>query len=98
MKTYHIFTGAALLFVGACASTTTGTEPGAEPGFIEELPEGVLAVAAPGQNLQAVRVMPEDGCYWYQWVGPVETTFLPLRTVDGRAICARPQTPATLGG
>ncbi|MFD2855951.1 hypothetical protein ACFSZS_15885 [Seohaeicola zhoushanensis] len=48
-------------------------------------------MAAPGQDLQDVRVFPEDGCYWYRYVGPVETTYLPLRTRDGRPICTRPQ-------
>jgi hypothetical protein len=33
--------------------------------------------------------MPEDGCYWYRYVGPVETTYLPLRTIEGRPICTR---------
>ena len=56
-------------------------------GFINELPEGVALIAAPYQNLQEVILKPEDGCYWYRHVGPVETTMLPLRTVEGRPIC-----------
>jgi hypothetical protein len=32
-----------------------------------------------------------DGCYWYRYAGPVEITYLPLLTRDGRMICTRPQ-------
>ncbi len=53
------------------------------------VPEGVAAIAAPYQDLKAVRIDPSDGCYVYRHVGPVETTFLPLRSVDGRPICTR---------
>ena len=42
--------------------------------------------------------LPEDGCYWYEHVGPVETTMLPLRTAEGRPICtATEDRPATTG-
>ena len=78
---------AALLALGACAVPTgPPDQPG---GFIAELPEQVVALAAPYQDLQAVRVRPEDGCYWYRHVGPVETTMLPLRTASGSPICTR---------
>lgn len=62
-----------------------------EEGFLREVPEAVVAAAAPSQNLQAVMLREEDGCYWYRHSGPVETTFLPLRTREGRTICIRPQ-------
>lgn len=81
---------AAVLFLAACATGPDVNEIG-ESGFIEVLPEEVIAVADPTQNLRGVRILPSDGCYWYQWVGPVETTMLPLRTIDGRPICTRPQ-------
>ena len=55
--------------------------------ILKELPEGVALIAAPYQNLQEVILKPEDGCYWYRHVGPVETTMLPLRSVRGRPIC-----------
>lgn len=80
---------ASLLILGACVSTASDNLD--ENGFIVELPEGLAAVAAPGQNLRAVRIMPEDGCYWYQHVNVVEATMLPLLTVDGRQICTRAQ-------
>ena len=80
------------LLLAACATTTSNTSP---EGYIAELPEGVLAIAAPYQDLSAVRIDPVDGCYVYRHVGVVETTFLPLRTRDGRPICTRaPGTPA----
>ena len=78
------------LALAACATGPAVNERG-ESGFIEELPEGVLAVADPRQPLDRVLVLPSDGCYWYQWVGPVETTMLPLMTTDARPICTRAQ-------
>lgn len=76
----------AVLTVAACAAPTKQTADGS-PGFIEELPEQVALLAAPYQNLREVILKPEDGCYWYRHVGPVETTMLPLRTAEGRPIC-----------
>jgi len=76
-----------LLAVAACAPA--GSQNSRDGDFIRNLPEEVVAISASYQNLQAVRLLPEDGCYWYQHVGPVETTLLPLRTVEGRPICTR---------
>lgn len=86
-----VFAGsAALLALGACTAPTARAPD--QPGdFIEDLPEQIVALAAPQQDLKAVRLMPEDGCYWYRHVGPVETTMLPLRTTSGSPICTRPQ-------
>ena len=78
----------ALALLGACTETYTGTPTG-EVAPITEVPDQVVQMAAPGQDLSALRVLPEDGCYWYRYVGPVETTYLPLRTIDGRPICTR---------
>ncbi len=85
--------GVAAALLSACdASYTGGGSPG---GYIAQLPEGVLAIAAPYQDLTAVKIDDTDGCYYYRHVGPVETTFLPLRSTTGRPICSRPQeTPA----
>jgi hypothetical protein len=52
--------------------------------------EQILSLAAPGQDTSNVRIE-SDGCYWYRYVGPVEVTYLPLMTRDGRMICTRPQ-------
>nr|WP_092691195.1 hypothetical protein [Allosediminivita pacifica] len=54
----------------------------------ELIPEQVAALAAPYQDVSTARLLPRDECYWYLHEGPVETTLLPLRTVDGRPICA----------
>ncbi|PVA10002.1 hypothetical protein DC366_10055 [Pelagivirga sediminicola] len=66
--------------------------------FLNPVPESVQAMAAPYQDLSAVRVEPASGCFVYRHVGPVETTFLPLRTRDGRPICTQKpeeEAPAT---
>lgn len=71
----------ALLALAACEPTTKGSPA----------PEAVVAIAGPGQDLNAVTLLEEDGCYWYTYVGPVETTQLPLLSREGRHICTRPQ-------
>jgi hypothetical protein len=76
-----------VLGISACVTTTP-------EGESEELSEEVRALAAPGQNLSEVR-LESDGCYWYRYEGPVETTFLPLLTREDRMICVRTPTPAT---
>lgn len=78
----------ALLALGACA-VPTNQAADKSTGFLKELPEGVASIAAPYQNLREVILKPEDGCYWYRHVGPVETTMLPLRTAEGRPICTQ---------
>lgn len=87
----YLFTSS-LLLLGACSAAVTTPTDGQVPDIIEELPEGVAAIAASYQNLDAVRLMP-DGCYWYDRSGPVETTMLPLRTDTGNPICVRPPAP-----
>lgn len=74
---------AVLLITAGCAVQTTGDGGGAE-----NVSEAVAALAAPGQDLASARLLPEDGCYWYEHQGPVETTLLPLRTVNGNPICS----------
>jgi len=81
-----------MLALAACAEIETET-PDPENQFIETLPEGVLTKADPKQDLTAVKIDPIDGCYVFRHRNAVETTFLPLRTRDGRPICSRPQTP-----
>ncbi len=80
----------ALVIIGAC-SATVPVSGGGDVGNLTKLPEGVVEIAAPYQDLSAVRIMPEDSCYWYRHEGPVETTYLPLRTTEGRPICTRIQ-------
>ncbi len=92
-KTIMLFAG--MLALGACAGPFDGGT-GPEPTLSEDVRTQLRAMAAPYQDLQSVRLRPEDGCYWYRHVGPVETTMLPLRTVEGRPICA--QFPAQAAG
>jgi hypothetical protein len=88
---YRLFSvGGFLVVMTACVRVQE--DPPANM-FLQELPDGVLQIAAPYQNLTAVKIDPSDGCYVYQYVGRVETTFLPLRTVSGRPICTK--LPAT---
>lgn len=92
-----IYVSIALLALGACEAPTDRAAD--QPrGFISDVPEQVVALAAPYQDLQAVRLRPEDGCYWYRHVGPVETTLLPLRTVDGRPICIQREAAPPVAG
>lgn len=70
--------------LAGCVATGSGASGQAE---LPPLPEQVIAVAAPWQNLATARLMEADGCYWYEHEGPVETTLLPLRTPEGRPIC-----------
>jgi hypothetical protein len=76
----------ALLFLTACAEPVP--EDDGLPGLPVEVTEELIAMVEPTQSLSSVRILPEDGCYWYRYSGPVETTYLPLRTTEGRRICS----------
>ena len=71
------------LALASCASTPDVDADGA----FTELPEPLFGLAAPYQNLNKVRLDPNDNCFWYLHDGPVETTWLPLRTSKGNPIC-----------
>ncbi len=86
----HVFVAAGLMALSACAVPMTQTT---QDGFMKEVPENIVALAGPNQDLTAVQLNPEDGCFWYRHVGPVETTMLPLRTAAGNPICAQAQEP-----
>ncbi|WP_354545257.1 hypothetical protein [Roseovarius sp. MBR-78] len=80
---------AGLLFIAGCAAPTSES-----PGDLNEVgnvPEAVANLAAPNQDLTSARLRPEDGCYWYEHSGPVETTLVPLRAVGGSPICTARQ-------
>jgi len=78
---------APLLLAGCDEMATTGGGPSNQ--FIGTLSPDLLAIADPRQNLNAVKIDPVDGCFVYQYQGPVETTFLPLRSTEGRPICSQ---------
>jgi hypothetical protein len=96
MKVQSWASAAVLPLLAACTEYEAGTSD-ASAGFIQSLPEGVVAIAAPYQDLNAVRIDPSDGCYVYRYIGPVETTYLPLRTSAGNPICTRQPVIATSG-
>ncbi|SEK29122.1 hypothetical protein [Pacificibacter marinus] len=94
MKIRVWIVGCTALMVAAC---TDGFNTYTADGMLQEVPEGVLAIAATNQDLTAVRLNPDDGCYVYRYVGPVETTFLPLRTENGNPICTQTADATTTG-
>lgn len=88
MKKTIAFVGFGAMMLSGCVEMEGST--GAAPSqFIENVPEGVLSIAAAGQDVTAMKIDPIDGCYTYRHVGPVETTMLPLRAKNGRPICTR---------
>ncbi|GGX58273.1 hypothetical protein GCM10007385_28670 [Tateyamaria omphalii] len=87
-----VMLAAAMVMLAACDETTQSG--GAGGPFISPLPERIVEIADPKQDLNAVKVDPVDGCLVYRHVGPVETTFLPLRTRQGRPICTQVQEEA----
>ena len=93
MKNAALALGAVLALAACEATTTTKT---LDDGRVvnSNLPDEVIALAAPGQDLSSA-VMMEDNCFWYRHTGPVETTMLPLRAANGRPICVQaPAAPA----
>lgn len=78
--------GVAALFAatGLLAGCMTADGQG---GKKPPVPEEVAELAAPYQDLTTARLVPEDGCYWYEHAGPVERTMLPLLSTRSRPIC-----------
>lgn len=75
-----------LLFTAGCAAAVVDPAgPNAERDAART--EAIAALAAPGQDVGSARLVAPDNCYWYEHTGPVETTLLPLKTVDGQPIC-----------
>jgi len=90
MKKLGLVFGLAAMSLAGCETYEGGAAaPGGE--FIATLPQGVLDIVSPAQDLTAVRIDPTTGCYIYRYQGPVETTYLPLRTQNGNPICTRRQ-------
>ncbi|MGR3836780.1 MAG: hypothetical protein ACU0A2_00360 [Cognatishimia sp.] len=73
-----------LVGLTACADSSSSGNAGPASDRLRE-------VAAPGQDLSRVKVDAANGCYVYEYRGPVETTYLPVRTRDGRPVCTRKQ-------
>lgn len=79
MKNYLALGG--LAFLTACASVQGDGTPD-----VPELSPETIALLPPGQDLTTLRLM-ADNCYWYLHEGPVESTYIPLRTRDERVVC-----------
>ncbi|MFD1881288.1 hypothetical protein [Paracoccus pacificus] len=71
----------------AAAGCTTAGNTAAEKASPYPIPEQVVAIAGPNQDLTTARLDPADNCYWYYYAGPVETTLVPLRAANGNQIC-----------
>ena len=85
MQINRIIVGASFLFTIGCTTPTIGSR---DTMFeIGNVPDAVVSLAAPGQDLTSARLRPEDGCYWYEHNGRVETTVVPLRAIGGSQIC-----------
>lgn len=75
-----------LLLTAGCAMQPS--ETGGTANQIGNIPANVVALADPNQDISTARLLPEDGCFWYEHRGPVETTLVPLRSPEGNPICA----------
>jgi len=69
----------------------TSVQPTTPPEPAVTIPQAVVNIADPRQDLTTARLREQDNCYWYLHANPLEVTLLPLRTVAGRPICAAPQ-------
>lgn len=89
MKLNVMMLPAGLMLLGACVAQNV--EPAAPapalPSPEQQMLNSAIAMAGPNQNAQTARLNATDNCYWYQHIGPVETTELPLLTATGRPIC-----------
>ena len=74
-----------LLVTAGCAARTV--ESGAAETSLYPIPDAVVAIAGPDQDLTTATLVAEDDCYWYYHVGPVERTLVPLRAANGNHIC-----------
>jgi len=77
-----------VLSTAACDSFR-GSAGNASSQAVGDIPESVAALAAPYQDVATARLVADDSCFWYLHDGPVETTLLPLRTIEGRQICVQ---------
>lgn len=75
--------------LGACSQSNVNSQGSEAP---PPLPANIALLAAPNQDLTTAFLRPEDNCFWYTHVGPVETTLLPLRSTGGIPICVKPAT------
>lgn len=77
-----------LIVLGLAACAEPRWDEANEDGTLAVVPESVLGLAAPYQDVSQVKLDPQTNCFWYLHAGPVEDTYLPLRTANGNPICA----------
>jgi hypothetical protein len=90
VKQLSCLLGVALISLAACEQTVTAGDNSAVK-IIRNVPDGVISLASASQNLETVGIDQTTGCYVYRYEGPVETTFLPVRTTNGSPVCSREQ-------
>ncbi len=86
IKPQNMLIAATFFFVAGCA--VQPNEISEKDDRIGDIPENVIAMAGPNQDIATARLKPEDNCFWYEHRGPVETTLVPLRSPQGNPICA----------
>lgn len=86
MRLPVLFSFLALPFLSACVEPRW--DDANEDGSLVVVPPKLIELAAPHQDVSVVKLDPETYCFWYLHRGPVEDTFLPLLTRQGRPICA----------
>ena len=84
-----IRSAAALIIVPLVSACAVSTNESQDADRTPSVPEEVIAIAGPDQDLTSAFLRPEDNCYWYMHNGPVEVTPLPLRTAENRPICSQ---------
>ncbi len=84
-KSIAVMMSAALMLAG-CAPPPPEPDPAVPTA--EPLPPEVASMAGPGQDLTTARLL-DDGCYWYDHVGPVEQLRCRSRPLTGGRSAAR---------
>lgn len=72
-------------FIATSAVLTACSAPVSESKPL--LPDSVLSVVGPNQDLENTKIDDETGCVYYLHNGQVETTWIPLRSETGGSIC-----------
>ncbi|WP_298911367.1 hypothetical protein [uncultured Aliiroseovarius sp.] len=89
MKNLVILAGVAAFGLSGCVTPSGAVNMDPNLKKRVTLPPDVAETVAPGQDTSDLRVDARDGCLMYRHIGPVETTYIPLRTKQGRAICIK---------
>ena len=89
MKNLVILAGVAAFGLSGCVTPSGVANMDPNLKTRATLPPEVADNVAPGQDTSDIRVDARDGCLMYRHTGPVETTYIPLRTKQGRPICIK---------